>query len=192
LPIVVVLPAPLTPIIRITNGFLVVSITRGSAWGERTGAPVVARPQGSDAAGLAYDALQAARDAGTDIPGGQHHAVPLRPELLSELADRRGLAGTVDADHQAPVVARPQGSDAAGLAYDALQAARDAGTDILLIDTAGHDEAGDARGLLEDLDLAQRVLADRGVEDEEHGGVDDLEPFAARDFARAIAGLDKT
>ena len=37
----------------------------------------------------------------------------------------------------APVVARPTGADAAGLAYDALQAARQDGIDVLLIDTAG-------------------------------------------------------
>ena len=33
----------------------------------------------------------------------------------------------------------------------------------------GHHEAGDARGAAEDLDLAQRVLPDRGVEHEQHG-----------------------
>jgi fused signal recognition particle receptor len=37
----------------------------------------------------------------------------------------------------APVVTRPTGSDSAGLAYDALEQARTAGADILLIDTAG-------------------------------------------------------
>ncbi len=47
--------------------FRAAAIEQLRVWGERTGAPVVARPQGSDAAGLAFDALQAARDAGTDI-----------------------------------------------------------------------------------------------------------------------------
>ena len=32
----------------------------------------------------------------------------------------------------------------------------------------GHHQAGDARGLAENLDLAERVLADRGVEHQQH------------------------
>jgi fused signal recognition particle receptor len=36
-----------------------------------------------------------------------------------------------------PVIVRPQGADAAGLAYDALVEARDMQADVLLIDTAG-------------------------------------------------------
>jgi fused signal recognition particle receptor len=38
---------------------------------------------------------------------------------------------------QVPVIAREAGADAAGLAYEALEAARSAGADLLLIDTAG-------------------------------------------------------
>ncbi|MBX6370334.1 MAG: signal recognition particle-docking protein FtsY, partial [Rhodospirillales bacterium] len=43
-----------------------------------------------------------------------------------------------------PVVARGEGADAAGLAYDALVAAREQNADVLLIDTAGrlHNKAG--------------------------------------------------
>ena len=36
-----------------------------------------------------------------------------------------------------PVIEKPHGSDAAALAFDALAAARSAGTDVLMIDTAG-------------------------------------------------------
>jgi len=36
-------------------------------WGERTGCRVVTRPMGSDAAGLAYDAFEEARAAGSDV-----------------------------------------------------------------------------------------------------------------------------
>ena len=37
----------------------------------------------------------------------------------------------------APVIAREQGADAAGLAFDAINAAQASGADILLMDTAG-------------------------------------------------------
>jgi fused signal recognition particle receptor len=54
------------------------------------------------------------------------------------------------------VVTRPAGSDAAGLAYDAFVEARDAGSDILLIDTAGrlHNKAN----LMSELQKIVRVL----------------------------------
>jgi len=44
----------------------------------------------------------------------------------------------------AAVIAREEGADAAGLAFDAFQAAKSRGADVLLIDTAGrlHNKAG--------------------------------------------------
>jgi fused signal recognition particle receptor len=55
-----------------------------------------------------------------------------------------------------PVVTRPEGSDAAGLAYDALVEAREQGADILLVDTAGrlHNKAG----LMAELQKIARVM----------------------------------
>jgi fused signal recognition particle receptor len=47
--------------------FRAAAIDQLKVWGERTGAEVVARSVGSDAAGLAYDALVRARDAGTEV-----------------------------------------------------------------------------------------------------------------------------
>lgn len=56
----------------------------------------------------------------------------------------------------APVVARQSGADAAGLAYDALEQARAAGDDLLLIDTAGR--LHNKKELMEELAKIQRVL----------------------------------
>jgi fused signal recognition particle receptor len=55
-------------------------------WGERTGCRVVARPTGSDAAGLAYEAFEQARTEGSDIlmidtAGRLHNKVNLMGEL---------------------------------------------------------------------------------------------------------------
>src|SRR5216683_1975703 len=55
-------------------------------WGERTGCPVVTRPEGSDAAGLAYDALVQAQVEGSDIllidtAGRLHNKANLMSEL---------------------------------------------------------------------------------------------------------------
>src|SRR5437667_11791022 len=46
--------------------FRAAAIDQLKIWGERTGAPVIAREPGADAAGLDFDALSAARARGTD------------------------------------------------------------------------------------------------------------------------------
>jgi fused signal recognition particle receptor len=55
-----------------------------------------------------------------------------------------------------PVVARERGADAAAVAHESIQAARRAGTDVLLIDTAGrlHTKVN----LMAELDKVQRVV----------------------------------
>ena len=47
--------------------FRAAAIEQLKIWGERTGAPVVARPQGSDAAGLAFDTVKQAQETGADV-----------------------------------------------------------------------------------------------------------------------------
>ncbi len=56
----------------------------------------------------------------------------------------------------APVVAHKVGADAAGLAFDALKAAQEAGSDVLLIDTAGRLQ--NKQGLMDELEKVVRVL----------------------------------
>ena len=55
-----------------------------------------------------------------------------------------------------PVVSGEQGADAAGLAFTALQRAREAGTDVLIIDTAGRLQ--NKAGLMDELAKLRRVL----------------------------------
>jgi len=56
----------------------------------------------------------------------------------------------------AEVVVRPPGSDAAGLCFDAYTRARQAGVDVLLIDTAGRLQ--NKAGLMAELEKIARVL----------------------------------
>jgi fused signal recognition particle receptor len=67
-------------------------------------------------------------------------------EQLSVWADRTG----------AKIISRPQGSDAAGLVYDALQTARSEGHDIVLIDTAGRLQ--NKAHLMAELEKVVRVI----------------------------------
>jgi fused signal recognition particle receptor len=57
----------------------------------------------------------------------------------------------------APVVAGKVGSDAAGLAYEALEKARAGGYDVLIIDTAGRLQ--NKQGLMDELAKIKRVLS---------------------------------
>ena len=47
--------------------FRAAAIEQLQVWGQRAGVPVVARPQGSDPAALAFDAMTEARQAGADV-----------------------------------------------------------------------------------------------------------------------------
>src|SRR5262249_46527734 len=47
--------------------FRAAAIDQLKIWGERTGAPVIAREPGADSAGLAFEALSAARATATDV-----------------------------------------------------------------------------------------------------------------------------
>jgi fused signal recognition particle receptor len=57
---------------------------------------------------------------------------------------------------RAEVVSRPTGSDAAGLAFDAVERARKSGADVVLIDTAGRLQ--NKAGLMAELEKIVRVL----------------------------------
>ena len=47
--------------------FRAAAVEQLKIWGERTGAPVVARATGADSSGLAFDALKEATDGGYDV-----------------------------------------------------------------------------------------------------------------------------
>ncbi|MGL4445597.1 MAG: signal recognition particle-docking protein FtsY, partial [Alsobacter sp.] len=78
--------------------FRAAAIEQLKVWGERTGCPVVARPQGADAAGLAFDALTQAREAGADVllvdTAGR---LQNRTELMAELEKVVRVLRKVDA-----------------------------------------------------------------------------------------------
>lgn len=58
-----------------------------------------------------------------------------------------------------PLISGEQGADAAGLAYSALEQAQTAGTDVLIIDTAGRLQ--NKAGLMDELAKIRRVLQKR-------------------------------
>ena len=164
--------------------FRAAAIDQLKIWGERAGVPVVASTPGADAAGLAYTALQRAR-AGTDVlivdTAGR---LQNKAELMGELAKMVRVMKKLDpgAPHAVLLVLDATvGQNALSQVEEFSKVAGVTGLVMTKLD-------GTARGGILVAIAAKHKLPIHFIGVGE--GVEDLEPFAARDFARAIAGLE--
>ncbi len=163
--------------------FRAAAIEQLKIWGERTGAPVVSSKLGADAAGLAFDAFVQAREAHADVliidTAGR---LQNKAELMAELEKIvRVLRKT---DPSAPhTVLQTLDATTGQNALNQVEIFRHtAGVNGLVMTKLD----GTARGGILVAIAARHKLPVFFIGVGE--GVDDLEPFAARDFARAIAG----
>ncbi len=176
---------------RLTLGagdtFRAAAIEQLRIWGERTNSPVVSRPQGSDAAGLAFDAIKEARENGSDVvlidTAGR---LQNRAELMDELA--KVVRVVKKAEPGAPhavllVLDATVGQNALSQVEIFSKVAGVTGLVMTKLD--GTARGGILAAVAERFALPVHFI---GVGE----GIDDLEPFAARDFARAIAGLERS
>ena len=166
--------------------FRAAAIEQLRVWGERTNTPVISREQGSDAAGLAFDAFKEARENGTDV---------LLIDTAGRLQNKAGLMAELEKIVRVIRKLDPEAPHATLLVLDATvgqnalsqvelfsQAAPVSGLVMTKLD--GTARGGILVALAAKFGLPVHFI---GVGE----GVEDLEPFAARDFARAITGLPK-
>ena len=165
--------------------FRAAAIEQLKIWGSRVGAPVIAREQGADAAGLAFDALQAAKTQGADLllvdTAGR---LQNRTELMDELQKIIRVMKKVDAavPHAVLLVLDATvGQNALSQVDVFLKTAGVTGLAMTKLD--GTARGGILVAIAEKYRLPVHFI---GVGE----GVDDLAPFAAKDFARAIAGME--
>jgi fused signal recognition particle receptor len=165
--------------------FRAAAIEQLKIWGSRVGAPVVAREQGADAAGLAFDALQAAKTQGADVllidTAGR---LQNRSELMDELQKIVRVIKKVDAavPHAVLLVLDATvGQNALSQVDVFLKIAGVTGLAMTKLD--GTARGGILVAIAEKYRLPVHFI---GVGE----GVDDLAPFAAKDFAKAIAGAE--
>jgi fused signal recognition particle receptor len=166
--------------------FRAAAIDQLNIWGGRSGAAVIARAPGADAAGLAFDALTEARGEAIDVllidTAGrlQNKAV-----LMDELQKMVRVMKKVD----------PTAPHAVLLVLDAT-----VGQNALSQVEVFRDIAGVTGLAMTKLDGTARggilvaVAAKYGLPVHFIGvgeGIDDLAPFSAKDFARAIAGIEQ-
>jgi len=165
--------------------FRAAAIEQLKVWGERTGAPVIARSQGSDAAGLAFEAISAAKAADTDVllidTAGR---LQNKSELMGELEKIVRVIRKVDASapHAVLLVLDATVGQNALSQVEAFH--RTAGvTGLVMTKLDGTARGGILVALAEKYKLPVHFI---GVGE----GVDDLSDFTARDFATAIAGIE--
>ncbi|WP_306117158.1 MULTISPECIES: signal recognition particle-docking protein FtsY [unclassified Roseitalea] len=165
--------------------FRAAAIEQLKIWAERTGSQFVGTTLGADAAGLAYDAYARARENGSDVviidTAGR---LQNKAELMDELAKivRVLQKHNADAPHTVlQTLDATTGQNALGQVEIFRNVAGVNGLVMTKLD-------GTARGGILVAISAKFKLPVYFIGVGE--GVDDLEPFRARDFARAIAGAD--
>jgi fused signal recognition particle receptor len=166
--------------------FRAAAIEQLKIWGERTGSPVIAGNQGADAAGLAFSALEAAAADRFDVlivdtAGRLQNKAGLMDELLKIIRVMKKL------DPSAPhavllVLDATVGQNALSQVSEFSRIAGVTGLVMAKLD-------GTARGgiLVAIADKYKMPVHFIGVGE----SVDDLAPFGAREFARALAGLER-
>src|SRR5512139_588787 len=164
--------------------FRAAAIDQLKIWAERTGASIMARTPGSDPASLAFDAVTQAKADGTEVvlidTAGR---LQNRAELMSELEKIVRVIKKVE----------PTAPHAVLLVLDATVGQNALSQVEIFGKTAGVTGLvmtkldGTARGGILVAIAARFRLPVHFIGVGE--GVDDLAPFTARDFARAVVGL---
>jgi len=165
--------------------FRAAAIEQLQIWGARTGSPVVAAEPGADAAALAFDALAQAQEDAADLllidtAGRLHNKADLMAGLqkIARVLKKRDP----DAPHSVLLVLdATTGQNALAQAQTFQEMVQVTGLVLTKLD--GSARGGVLVALAERFGLPVHAV---GVGE----GVEDLRPFEAQAFARALLGLD--
>ena len=163
--------------------FRAAAIEQLQVWGQRTGAPVVTKPAGSDASGLAFEAVERAKAEGVDVliidTAGR---LQNRDELMSELEKIIRVIKKVEpsAPH-ATLLTLDATTGQNALNQVEIFGKRAGVTGLVMTKLDGTARGGILVAIAKKFAMPVHFI---GVGE----GVDNLEAFAAKDFAAAIAG----
>ncbi|WP_297591126.1 signal recognition particle-docking protein FtsY [Roseibium sp.] len=164
--------------------FRAAAVEQLKIWGERTGAEVIARDTGADAAGLAFDAMKEAQEKDVDVllidTAGR---LQNRAELMDELEKVIRVIKKHDPEAPHSVLLTLDATTGQNALNQVEIFGKVAGVTGLVMTKLD----GTARG-----GILVAIAAKHGMPVHFIGvgeGVADLEPFSAKDFASAIAGL---
>lgn len=165
--------------------FRAAAVAQLKVWGERIGCPVIAKDEGADAAALAYEALDRAEAEGADIlmmdtAGRLQNKANLMEELskIVRVIRKKNAA----APHAIVLVLD---ATVGQNAHSQLELFKEmvAITGLIVTKLDGTAKGGVLVSLAERFQMPVHAI---GIGE----GIDDLRPFAAADYARAIVGLD--
>jgi fused signal recognition particle receptor len=164
--------------------FRAAAIEQLKIWGERTNSPVVASKLGADAAGLAYDAFERAKEAGSDVliidTAGR---LQNKAELMAELEKIVRVLGKLDPEAPHTVLQTVDATTGQNALNQVEIFKNVAGVNGLVLTKLDGTARG---GILVAIAAKHRLpVYFIGVGEQ----VDDLEPFSAKEFAQAIAGV---
>jgi fused signal recognition particle receptor len=165
--------------------FRAAAIEQLTVWGKRIGAETISRPQGADAAGLAFDAMKAAKEDGTDIlfidtAGRLHNKAYLMDELDKVVRVIKKYDAA--APHAVLLVLDATTGQNAMAQADAFTKVAGV-TGLIMTKLDGTARGGILVAIAEAFKLPIHAI---GVGE----SIEDLQAFDADAFARAIAGLD--
>jgi fused signal recognition particle receptor len=173
-----------TVVLAAADTFRAAAIDQLAKWAERTGASFVAREQGADPAGVAFEAIERARADGADVlmvdtAGRLQNKTALMAELEKILRVVRKLEPS--APHAVLLVLDATVGQNAISQVDAF--AKAAGvTGLVMAKLDGTAKGGILVAIAARFGLPVHFI---GVGE----GIEDLAPFTPRDFARALVGL---
>lgn len=165
--------------------FRAAAIEQLQVWGERSGIPVITKPQGTDAAAVAFEAMEKAIADDVDVliidTAGR---LQNREELMAELDKIVRVIGKKrdGAPHDTLIVLDATTGQNALLQVGAFKATA-AITGLVMTKLDGSARGGVLVAVADKYGLPIHAI---GVGEQ----VDDLQPFNARDFARNLVGLD--
>ena len=166
--------------------FRAAAVEQLKVWAERAGADFMSRPTGSDAAGLAFEAVERAKEQGYDVvlidtAGRLQNKQGLMDELLKVIRVVKKVEP--EAPHETLLVLD------ATVGRNALAQENIFGNQIGVSGIVMTKLDGTARGgvLVPVAQASDSPIKLIGVGE----GIDDLQPFKARAFARSLVGLDE-
>ena len=172
-------------VIAAGDTFRAAAVEQLQVWGKRAGVPVMTAPEGSDPASLAFDAMNRAEADGADLlmidTAGR---LQNRQDLMEELAKIVRVIRKKDpsAPHNTLLVLDATTGQNALSQVETFQKLADV-SGLVMTKLDGTARGGVLVALADRFGLPIHAI---GVGEQ----IDDLDAFDARDFARALVGLD--
>jgi fused signal recognition particle receptor len=168
-------------ILAAADTYRAAAIEQLTEWGKRVGCPVIKQEHGSDPGAVVYDAINAARSRGADAvivdtAGRLHTQVPLMEELkkIRRVVQKQIPDGPHETLLTVDATTGQNGLIQARLFGEAVEV-----TGAVLTKLDGTAKGGIAVAISHELDLPIKLI---GVGEK----VEDLRPFDAGDFSRAL------